>query len=203
MTNKIILTLGVAAAAAAFTACGAPAANTTNTAANKPANTNTASNTAANTAANTASNTAAAPATDGQLIKIEEAGIQVTAPKGWNFKKEGEDTVITNADGEIDFRFSVPEDGDYEAAIKGAAAELDSYLKNVKIDNPGSETKVDGMDARGMSGTAKNEGVDVAWNLTVIKGPKKPVLVNVYATKDALQKHEKETMALMNSVKKM
>ena len=68
MRTNIILTLCVAATAALFSACGAPAANTTNANA-KPANaaantaTNTTANTAAaNTAANTASNTAAAPA---------------------------------------------------------------------------------------------------------------------------------------------
>lgn len=196
--KNITLITAVAVTAAFISACGGAANTNTNTA--KPA-----SPAAASPAkpAEPATKADAAPADGGQVVKIDEAGIQVTAPKGWNFKKEGEDTVITSADGEIDFRFSVPADGDYEAAIKGAAAELDSYLKSVKIENPGSETKIDGMDARGMSGTAKNEGVDVMWNLTVIKSPKKPVLVNIYATKDALAKHEKETMALMNSVKKM
>jgi len=195
--KKFTLITLIAITAAFIAACGG-AANT-NTA--KPASPAAAS--PAKSAEPATKADAAPAATDGQVVKIDEAGIQVTAPKGWNFKKEGEDTVITSADEEIDFRFSVPADGDYEAAIKGAAKELDSYLKNVKIDNPGNETKVDGMDARGMSGTATNEGVDVAWNLTVIKGPKKPVLVNIYATKDALEKHSKETMALMNSVKKM
>lgn len=195
--KNITLISAVAVTAAFISACGGAANTNTNTA--KPA-----SPAAASPAKSAEPATKAdAPAADGQVIKIEEAGIQVTAPKGWKFEKDGEDTVIKSADEEIDFRFSVPADGDYEAAVKGAAKELDSYLKNVKIDNPGNETKVDGMDARGMAGTATNEGVDVAWNLTVIKAPKKPVLVNIYATKDALQKHEKETMALLNSVKKM
>lgn len=194
--KNITLITAVAVTAAFISACGGSANTNTNTA--KPASPAAASPAKS---AEPATKADAPAATDGQVVKIDEAGIQVTAPKGWNFKKEGEDTVITSADEEIDFRFSVPADGDYEAAIKGAADELDSYLKNVKVENPGSETKVNGMDARSLSGTAKNEGVDVAWNLTVIKGPKKPVLVNIYATKDALEKHSKETMALMNSVK--
>lgn len=196
--KKFTLITLIAVTAVFIAACGGAANTNTNTA--KPASPAAASPAKS---AEPATKAEAPAATDGQLIKIEEAGIQVTAPKGWKFSKDGEDTVIKSADEEIDFRFSVPADGDYEAAVKGAAAELDSYLKNVKIDNPGSETKVDGMDARGMSGTAKNEGVDVAWNLTVIKGPKKPVLVNIYATKESLEKNSKETMALMNSVKKL
>ncbi len=203
MTNKFILTLGVAAAAAAFTACGAPAANTTNTAANKPANTNTAANTASNTAANTASNTAAAPATDGTVIKIDEAGLMMTVPKGFKFSKDGEDTVVKTEDEGVDIRFSVPKDGDYEKIIAEAAKEIDDYLDDVKVENKGSKSDVNGMEASTLSGTAKNEGEDVVWNLTVMNAPKKPVLVNIYAAKSSVEKHQADIKKFLDSVKKM
>jgi hypothetical protein len=203
MTNKFILTLGVAAAAAAFTACGAPAANTTNTAANKPANTNTAANTASNTAANTASNTAAAPATEGTVIKIDEAGLMMTVPKGFKFSKDGEDTVVKTEDEGVDIRFSVPKDGDYEKIIAEAAKEIDDYLDDVKVENKGSKSDVNGMEASTLSGTAKNEGEDVVWNLTVMNAPKKPVLVNIYAAKSSVEKHQADIKKFLDSVKKM
>jgi hypothetical protein len=203
MTNKFILTLGVAAAAAAFTACGAPAANTTNTAANKPANTNAAANTASNTAANTASNTAAAPATDGTVIKIDEAGLMMTVPKGFKFSKDGEDTVVKTEDEGVDIRFSVPKDGDYEKIIAEAAKEIDDYLDDVKVENKGSKSDVNGMEASTLSGTAKNEGEDVVWNLTVMNAPKKPVLVNIYAAKSSVEKHQADIKKFLDSVKKM
>ena len=203
MTNKFILTLGVAAAAAAFTACGAPAANTTNTAANKPANTNTAANTASNTVANTASNTAAAPATDGTVIKIDEAGLMMTVPKGFKFSKDGEDTVVKTEDEGVDIRFSVPKDGDYEKIIAEAAKEIDDYLDDVKVENKGSKSDVNGMEASTLSGTAKNEGEDVVWNLTVMNAPKKPVLVNIYAAKSSVEKHQADIKKFLDSVKKM
>lgn len=203
MTNKFILTLGVAAAAAAFTACGAPAANTTNNAANKPANTNTAANTASNTAANTASNTAAAPATEGTVIKIDEAGLMMTVPKGFKFSKDGEDTVVKTEDEGVDIRFSVPKDGDYEKIIAEAAKEIDDYLDDVKVENKGSKSDVNGMEASTLSGTAKNEGEDVVWNLTVMNAPKKPVLVNIYAAKSSVEKHQADIKKFLDSVKKM
>ncbi len=203
MTNKFILTLGVAAAAAAFTACGAPAANTTNTAANKPANTNTAANTASNTVANTASNTAAAPATEGTVIKIDEAGLMMTVPKGFKFSKDGEDTVVKTEDEGVDIRFSVPKDGDYEKIIAEAAKEIDDYLDDVKVENKGSKSDVNGMEASTLSGTAKNEGEDVVWNLTVMNAPKKPVLVNIYAAKSSVEKHQADIKKFLDSVKKM
>ena len=197
MRTNIILTLTVAATAALFSACGAPAAN--NTA--KPANAAPATATTASPV--TPATKADAPATDGQVIKIEEAGIQVTAPKGWKFEKDGGDTIIKSEDEGIDFRFSVPADGDYEAALKTAATEIDDYLKDVKVEKSGDKRTVGGMEATSMNGTAKNEGEDVAWNLTIIKAPKKPVLVNIYAAKSSIDKYAKETVALMESIKKL
>ncbi len=198
MRTNIILTLCVAATAALFSACGAPAANNTNA---KPAN--VAPATPATPAATTPATKADAPAADGQVIKIEEAGIQVTVPKGFKFSKDGEDTIIMSEDEGIDFRFSVPADGDYEAALKNAATEIDDYLKDVKVDKSGDKRTVAGMEATSMNGTAKNQGEDVAWNLTIIKAPKKPVLVNVYAAKTSIDKYAKETVALMESIKKL
>lgn len=198
MRTNVILTLCVAATAALFSACGAPTANNTNA---KPAN--VAPATPATPAATTPATKADAPAADGQVIKIEEAGIQVTVPKGFKFSKDGEDTIIMSEDEGIDFRFSVPADGDYEAALKNAATEIDDYLKDVKVDKSGDKRTVAGMEATSMNGTAKNQGEDVAWNLTIIKAPKKPVLVNVYAAKSSIEKYSKETVALMESIKKL
>ena len=205
MTNKIILTLSVAATAALFSACGAPAANTTNSNANKTAtNTNAAANTA-NTNSNTtaAANTATAPAADGQVIKLEEAGIMMTVPKGFKFSKDGEDTIVQTEDEGVDIRFTVPKDGDYDKIIAAAADEIDSYLKDVKVVDKGSKITVDGMEGTSMSGTAKNEGEDVNWDLTVIKAPKKPVLANIYAAKSSMEKHGADVKKFFASVKKM
>ena len=200
--KNIILTLGVLTLTLGFIGCGAPAANNANA---KPANTNANANkTNTNAAANTAANTATAPATDGQVIKIEEAGIQVTVPKGFKFSKDGEDTIVQSEDEGIDIRFSVPKDGDYEKALGEAGTEIDDYLKDVKMDSKeGTKRDVAGMEATSLTGTATNEGEAVAWNLTVIKAPKKPVIVNIYAAKSSLEKHASETKALLESIKKL
>lgn len=202
MRTNIIIALSIAATAALFSACGAPAANTSN--ANKPANANTAAN--ANKPANTnaaAANTATAPATDGQVIKIEEAGIQFTVPKGYKFSKDGEDTVVKSEDEGIDIRFTVPKDGDYETVVADAAKEIDDYLDDVKVVNKGTKGSQDGMDTTSLSGTAKNEGEEVGWELTIVKAPKKAVLVNIYAAKSSLEKDSAKVKDFFTSIKKM
>lgn len=199
MRTNVILTLCIAATAALFSACGAPAANTSNANA-KPANSNANANaTNTNTAA---ANTATAPATDGTVIKIDEAGLMMVVPKGFKFSKDGEDTVVKTEDEGVDIRFTVPKDGDYDKIIADAAKEIDEYLDDVKVENKGSKSDVNGMEASTLSGTAKNEGEDVVWNLTVVKAPKKPVLVNIYAAKSSLEKHQADIKKFLDSVKK-
>lgn len=199
MRTNFILTLCVAATAALFSACGG-AANTSNAAANaKPANASTNTNAAANTAANTAT----APATDGQVIKIEEAGIQMTVPKGFKFSKDGEDTVVKSEDEGVDIRFTVPKDGDYDAIVTDAAKEIDAYLDDVKVTEKGRKGTQDGMDITSLSGTGKNKGEEVGWELTIIKAPKKPVLVNIYVEKTSVEKESKKVEEFFKSIKKM
>ena len=201
MRTNVILTLCIAATAALFSACGAPAANTSNANA-KPANSNANANANATNTNTAAANTAAAPATDGTAIRIEEAGLIMLVPKGFKFSKDGEDTVVKTEDEGVDIRFTVPKDGDYDKIIADAAKEIDEYLDDVKVENKGSKSDVNGMEASTLSGTAKNEGEDVVWNLTVVKAPKKPVLVNIYAAKSSLEKHQADIKKFLDSVKK-
>ena len=199
MRTNTIITIGLLAVSAGLVGCGAPAANTN---ANKAANTN-ANKPAANTPANTAAaNTATAPATDGQVIKLDEAGIMMTVPKGFKFSKDGEDTIVKTEDEGVDIRFTIPKDGDYDKALTDAAKEIDDYLNDVKVEDKGSKTTVDGMEATTLSGTAKNEGESLVWNLTIIKTPKKPVLVNIYAEKASIEKHNADIKKFLDSVKK-
>ena len=199
MRTNTIISIGLLAVTVGLVGCGAPAANTNANKANTNANANKpAANAPANT---TASNTAAAPAADGQVIKLEEAGIQMVVPKGFKFSKDGEDTIVKTEDEGVDIRFTVPKDGDYDKALADAGKEIDDYLNDVKVENKGSKTTVNGMEAMTLSGTAKNEGEDLVWNLTVIKTPKKPVLANIYAEKASIEKHSADVKKFLDSVK--
>ena len=209
MKIKNISIIGLASLALMMSAC--PAATNTNTnsnaAANKPANTtaNSNANTNANSAANTTTNSttnSSASTTEGDTINIPEAGITMVVPKGFKHSKDGEDIIIKTEDEGVDIRFTVPKDGDYEKILTDAAGEVDDYLKDVKVVDKGSETTVNGMKAWTMGGTATNEGEAVNWELTILDGPKKPVLVNIYAAESSLKTHAAAVDAFLKSVKK-
>ncbi len=214
MKMKNFAILGVTALTAMISACSASVTTntTTPTNANKTAvvvnsNTNSTNSTtpanSTNTTSTNATNTAAAPAADGQVIKIDEAGIMMTVPKGFKFSKDGEDTVVKTEDEGVEVRFTVPKDGDYEKAVSAAATELDSYLDDVKITKNGEKMTIDGMEATSLHGTAKDaDKEDVEFDLTVIKAPKKPVLATIYAEKASMEKEGANVQKFLQSVKK-
>jgi hypothetical protein len=193
--KQFILTLVIATVATAIAACGGAATNT-NT--NKPA-TNANANKPAATPAN--SNTAAAT---GDVIKIDEAGIQMTVPKGFKFEKDGEDTIVSTEDEGVAARFHVPKDGDYDKARTDAAKNIDEYITDVKIEEKDKKDDVNGMEGLVYSGTGKDkeDGKEVVWNLTLIKTDKKPVLVIIYAEKPSMVKHAEALKTFFDSVKK-
>jgi hypothetical protein len=217
MNIKLLTLTAVSASAVLFSACSGSASISTN--ALKNANTNTAvvvnnnavtttnSNTANTNAANTSAtsnSTAAAPATDGSTIKIEEAGIQFNVPKGFKMSKEGGETVVSTDDSAVETRFSVPAGDDYEAAVKDAAKELDSYLDDVKMSGEPSKGTVDGMTLTSLKGTGKDsDGKAVHFALQILDSPKKPVLINTYAEEAGLEKYSKELDGFYKSIKKM
>ena len=141
-------------------------------------------------------------AAGGDVLKIDEAGIMMTVPKGFKFSKDGEDTVVKSEDEGVDIRFTVPKDGDYNKAVTDAAKEVDSYLDDVKVVDKGSKVDVNGMEGTSLSGTAKNEGEEVNWDLTIINAPKKPVLANIYAEKASMEKYASQVQSFLKSVKK-
>ncbi|MEP6903114.1 MAG: hypothetical protein ABJA66_15285 [Actinomycetota bacterium] len=210
MKLKNISVIGIASLAVAFSACSPAATNSNTSNSNKTAivtNTNSTTNSTTNTSSNTSTNSTSSSAnttssTDGQVIKIDEAGIQMTVPKGFKFSKDGEDTIIKSEDEGVDIRFSVPKDGDYNKVVTDAAKEIDSYLNDVKVIDKGSKIDVNGMEGTSMSGTAKNDGEDVNWDLTIINAPKKPVLANIYAEKSSMEKYSADVKAFFKSVKK-
>jgi hypothetical protein len=194
--KQFILTLVIAIVTAAIAACGGAAGNT-NT--NKTANANT--NKPAVSNANTEK--AAAPA-DGDVVKIDEAGIQMTVPKGFKYSKDGEDTIVSTDDEGVAVRFHVPKDGDYDKARVDAAKNIDEYVTDVKIEQKDKKETVNGMEAIIYSGTGKDkeDGKEVSWDMTLLKTDKKPVLAIIYAEKPSMEKHGAALKTFFDSVKK-
>src|ERR1700755_1256785 len=133
MKIKVLLVIAAVSLTAIISACSgsfstgnsansANSANTSNTA--KVVNSNT---------ANTTDSNSSAPS--GDVVKLDEGGIQMTVPKGFTSTKQGADVVVSTADDGVAVRFTIPEDGDYEKAVSDAADNLDKYIKDVQVES--------------------------------------------------------------------
>jgi hypothetical protein len=198
MKIKFLLAIAAVSIAAIISACSGSVSTGNSNANAKPANT-----TAVNTSSNSTSSNAAAPAPAGDVVKLDEGGIQMTVPKGFTSTKQGADVVVSTDDDGVAVRFTVPEDGDYEKAVSDAADNLDKYIKDVKVESKAKKDTINGMEAMTSSGTGKDkDGKKVNWELTVLKTEKKPVLVIIYAEETSLAKHAADLESFLNSVKK-
>lgn len=207
MKFKAVSIIGFASLALVLSAC--PAATNTNVTtnnANKPAVNNTANNSMNTAANNTAvSNTNTGSMTEGSVIKIDEAGIQVVSPKGFKMEKNGETTNLISPDDTFEVYFHVPKDGNYDKAIDEITTEVDDYIKDVKVTGDAEKGTFDGMPATMFSGTGVDKGdgtTPVNWEVIVLNAPKKPVLIVSYADKGSYEKYQKEISEIGKSIKK-
>jgi len=209
MKVKVIAALSVASLAFAFSACGGAAnTNTANKAANAA---NTATNTAGNMT-NTAVNatkpgsaTDLTASTDGNIIKIEEAGIQVSAPRGFKIQKDGETTNLISPDDAFEVYFHIPKNDDYDKALEEVTMEIENYIKDIKVTGDAEKGDFGGIPATMFSGTGidKEDGKAIDWELIVLDAPKKPVLVVSYADQGSSEKYAKEISEIAKSIKKL
>jgi predicted Zn-dependent protease len=136
-----------------------------------------------------------------ELYKHEEGGVQFTIPKGWHVEEDGDLLTVSTPDEELSMFFYIPEDDDFDAAIKGVADALDEYIKNIKFTEEGKQSTHNGMKSYEINGTGEYEGQKVVWDLTVLAA-KKPLFVVTVAAPDKLAKHAAQYETLAKSVKK-
>lgn len=212
MKNTINFLVVAAIFVALTLGCGgsnatAPAANTATTpgANTAAANTATASNTAVASNTSTSSPLSDAAASSGELVRLEDAGISFVYPKNYKISKEPGLVTISTPDGGIGISFTTLEQGSFSQSVEAAGKELGKQMKNVKITQNGKKGVTGGMDSVSGAGygTDITSGKSVAFELSAIDAPKKPVLVVIYGESQSILKYESEYKGVFDSIKKL
>ena len=138
-----------------------------------------------------------------EVMKHEAAGIQFDLPEGWTSAPEGNNAIrVKNADETVEVLLSVSEKDTVEAVAGDVAAEVDHYLKDVKVDGEGKSGDVNGMPSWSISGTGTYEGDPWAWDITIFM-VNKPVVILSWATPDVLKNPPADVVGFFKSVKKI
>jgi hypothetical protein len=150
----------------------------------------------------TPSDAAAIPVQDGETFTHSDAGVRFQLPKGWKAKPEGEVITASSADDALQVVFWVPDEANFDAAVKELDKELGKTIKNMKTVGKPSEDVLNDMPHYGETGTGDVDGTTIVWSVDVL-GAKKPLIILTFAAPSLFEKHSSAYEQLLNSIKKI
>ena len=132
----------------------------------------------------------------------QDAGVRFQLPKGWKAKPDGEVITASSADDALQVVFWVPDEANFDAAVKELDKELGKTIKNMKIVGKPSEDVLNDMPHYGETGTGDVEGTTIVWSVDVL-GAKKPLIILTFAAPNLFETHASAYEALLNSIKRI
>ena len=141
-------------------------------------------------------------AQDPGVFTHQEAGVQFQLPKGWKAKPNGEVITASSADDALQVVFWVPEEANFDAAVKELDKELSKTIKNMKTVGKPAEDVLNGMPHYGETGTGDVDGTTIVWSVDVL-GAKRPLILLTFAAPSLFEKHSSAYEQLLNSLKKI
>ena len=152
--------------------------------------------------ARTTDRSTAVAAQGGEVFTHADAGVRFQLPKGWKAKPDGEVITASSADDALQVVFWVPEEAEFEAAVKELDKELGKTIKNMKTVGKPAEDVLNDMPHYGETGTGDVDGATIVWSVDVL-GAKKPLIILTFAAPNLFEKHASAYEQLLNSIKKV
>ncbi len=144
-----------------------------------------------------------APVTqENRFFSHKEAGVQFELPQGWKAKPDGEVVTVSTADDSLQMVFWVPDEDNFDAAVKDIDKELSKTVKNVKTTDKGTADTHNGMPHFSEGGTGEVKGTTIEWSVDVLAA-KKVVIILTFAAPGIAEKHAVEAAKFIASIKKI
>lgn len=154
------------------------------------------------TSAKSSPSVAATAAQAGETFTHPVAGVKFELPKGWKAKPDGEVITASSADEGLQVVFWVPDEANFEAAVKELDKELGKTIKNMKTVGKPTQDTHNGMPHYEETGTGDVEGATIVWSVDVL-GAKKPLVILTFAAPNLYEKNADAYQTLFNSIKKI
>jgi len=132
----------------------------------------------------------------------QDAGVRFKLPKGWKAKPDGEVITASSADDALQVVFWVPDEANFDAAVKELDKELGKTITNMKTVGKPAEDVLNDMPHYGETGTGDVDGTTIVWSVDVL-GAKKPLIILTFAAPNLFEKHAAAYEELLNSIKKI
>ena len=95
----------------------------------------------------------------------------------------------------------MPDEDTFDAAVKELDKELDKTIKKIKTTDKGTSDTHNGMPHFSTGGTGEVNGARIEWSVDVLAA-KKIVIILTFAAPGIAEKHARETVQFINSIKK-
>jgi hypothetical protein len=132
----------------------------------------------------------------------EASGIQFDLPDGWKAEPDGEQMTVSSPDDTLSIVFWVPEENEFEDAVKALGDELNKTIKKLKLMGEGKKDTYKGMPHYSEKGTGEVEDVAVHWSVDLLKA-KKPVIILTFAAAEFFDKHRSAYQKLVTSIRQV
>ena len=116
------------------------------------------------------------------------SGLSFTLPAGWSYTQEGDHFEAASPGDEVILLFFVGKFYEVEAAINGAVDELANIVKNPNITTETTEAEINGLLQVFIEGDGLFEGEVMDWDLTLVQGSKKCMVVIALGDIDSNQR---------------
>ena len=157
---------------------------------------------AAGVAAKATANSSLPRFQDNQIFTHKEAGVQFELPQGWKSKADGNEVTVSTADDSVQMVFWVPDEDNFDAAVKDLDKTLEKTIKNVKTTSKGKQDTHNGMPHYSEGGTGEVEGVTIEWSVDVLRA-KKTIIILTFSAPGVAEKHADECAKFISSIKKI
>lgn len=136
-------------------------------------------------------------------VRTHEASkVSVDVPKGWKIEADEDSMTVTDPKEELAIYLQVLEAKDIQKAAEAIDEEIGKQFHDVKWDEKPEETKLNGMDAITLDGSAKVDGKDVHLGVAIVMTPAHKALLVLGAVEaDKEKKHEKDITSFFASLK--
>lgn len=138
-----------------------------------------------------------------EILKHEEARLQIFIPDNWVQETEEDLLIVHPKDESVGMFFFVADASDFEKAMEAFGTEMDKIVKDYKEDGEAKEDTLNGLKVVYQDGTGKIEGkpADVGMMVIIAEKTKKVVIVFAAGEKGKYKKHEATLGKIFKSIK--
>jgi hypothetical protein len=143
------------------------------------------------------------PAPRDTPVVLNESGLKLTIPTGWTLTNEKGKYKTVTPDTALTVVFFASSFDQFGDAGLHSGDEVAKFVSKAKLSGPGEPVVLrDTLNAIRENGTGEVDGKTVRWSSLIVKAPKKPVQVILFAEENQFKSHASDVGRIIMGIEK-